>query len=99
VFLQESFECGAIGKRLDDGALFAGPYQVRRGPLAQDEPQSVYQNGLARSRLSRQEGQARAELDLERGDQRDIVDSKKLDHAWTRSGRRYNRPSEAVNAR
>jgi hypothetical protein len=99
VFLQEFLERGAVGQRLDDGALFARPDEVGRGPLAQDEPECVYQDGLAGAGFPRQERQARAELDLQGGNERDIVDSEQLDHTPDLAPRRYDRPSEAVNAR
>ena len=74
--LEEGFEGGAFGQGLDDPPVFSRTDEVPRGPLAQHEPQCVYQYGLARAGLAREQGQAGAKLDLEGGDESNVVDSK-----------------------
>ncbi len=76
MLLQEGLELRPLREGFHEGPLLAGADEIGGSPLAQDEPECVYQDGLARSGLAGEQGQPGAQLDLERGDERNVVDSK-----------------------
>ncbi len=79
--LEESRSVVNLEDGFDRGALFPRPDEVRRGPIAQQEPERVDQDRLSCPGLTGQERQSRAELDLERRNQGDVVDPQQFKHA------------------
>ena len=70
----------AVEDRLDSCRLFARPHEVARRAPPDEQPDSTYEDRLARPGFAREHGQARLELELEVVDHGQISNGKEPQH-------------------